>query len=352
MELVVKEIAQRQSKSGHDVSVLTTDIGAKKDGKQVETTIPVHRFTAYEFAHTPLVPGLSRKAAPILNNSLVHLHIAQAVFPEQIARSCKKAGVAYVAHVHIDPEPSGLLGVLLPVYKKLFLQTALKKARAVIVPTKAYKILICNRYKINPQKCFVVPNGVEIPQGKKHTTKHSGKQTKLLFVGRLSAQKNIPLLLRACAMLPFEWNLDIVGEGEEKENLIELASQLGISKNLLWSGQLSGAALHNKYAGADIFVTTPKDESFGRTYVEAMISGLPIVTTDIPAARELVGKAGLFCKHTAPAVAHAIKALAADKKKRTEMRMFAKNQSKQFSWENAMNKLDTAYMKAIAKYPQ
>lgn len=113
-----------------------------------------------------------------------------------------------------------------------------------------------------------------------------GGSAMVLMVSRLTREKNIPLALRAIRSLGdrFRAKLVIVGDGPEKEKLEKLARPLG-NKVVFVSWQSN---LEPYYSFADVFLNTSNYEGYGRTIVEASLAGLPIVTTDVGCAGEIV----------------------------------------------------------------
>jgi glycosyltransferase involved in cell wall biosynthesis len=114
----------------------------------------------------------------------------------------------------------------------------------------------------------------------------------VLFVGRLSAEKNLPLLLRGFALFAKErrgGRLMIVGTGREEGALKNLAASLGISKQVEFSGQRSHSELGGWYQAADVFVLPSTLETQGMVAVEAMFFSKPVLVSNaIVSANELV----------------------------------------------------------------
>lgn len=107
----------------------------------------------------------------------------------------------------------------------------------------------------------------------------------LLYVGRLAAEKNLELLLRAyAAMQPFDPGLRLllVGDGPLRKELQQRAP------DALFAGQRTGADLAAHYASADLFVFPSLTETFGNVTPEAMASGLPVLAFDHAAAGHLI----------------------------------------------------------------
>jgi len=100
---------------------------------------------------------------------------------------------------------------------------------------------------------------------------------KLLFVGRLTVQKGVDLLLQALAKLPKTLTLDIVGDGPERESLENLARELGVGDRIRWHGMLPQEKLTNLYRTATALVVPSADEGLGLVAVEAMLCETPVV---------------------------------------------------------------------------
>lgn len=127
-----------------------------------------------------------------------------------------------------------------------------------------------------------------------------GQGQAILFVGRLSKEKGLPLLLQVMALvverLP-KAKLLLVGDGPQKEELKRLAKRLGIEENVFFTGFMAREKILSEglYSACDLFLTVSKFETFGLTVLEAMGSGLPIVTVESQGASELVEGNGFVC---------------------------------------------------------
>ena len=100
---------------------------------------------------------------------------------------------------------------------------------------------------------------------------------RLLFVGRLTRQKGVDVLFRTLALLPPVIELDIVGDGEEREELETLAGSLGVSRRITWHGARPGPALPDFYRSAIALVVPSIDEGLGLVAVEAQLCETPVV---------------------------------------------------------------------------
>jgi len=116
---------------------------------------------------------------------------------------------------------------------------------------------------------------IHLPE-KVHKTKDKGV-VRLLFVGRLILSKNVQLLLTLLVNMPVQnWILDIVGDGEEKNSLIEYARANNLDGRVTFHGHVDDVA--DFYMAADLFVFPSLLESYGIVLLEAMSYSLPTLS--------------------------------------------------------------------------
>jgi glycosyltransferase involved in cell wall biosynthesis len=108
------------------------------------------------------------------------------------------------------------------------------------------------------------------PGGKRH-------ERRLLFVGRLNAQKGIAGLLAAVAAMRERVELDVVGTGVDRDALARLAGELGIADRVRWHGALRQPELLDYYRAATALVVPSTDEGFGLVAVEALLCETPVI---------------------------------------------------------------------------
>ena len=126
-----------------------------------------------------------------------------------------------------------------------------------------------------------------------------GHQKKFLAVGRFSPRhKGFDLLIQAFALFAErnqEWQLDIVGDGPEKDLLAQMIAKNGLESRI----QLHPFTneIQRYYSSASIYVLSSRWEGFGLVMVEAMAHGLPVVSSDLPSSKDILGDFGLFFKN-------------------------------------------------------
>ena len=118
------------------------------------------------------------------------------------------------------------------------------------------------------------------------------------YVGRLVEEKGVDVLLRAAAHLAGDWRIEIVGSGPKQHALRRLSDRLGLSDRVAFRPWLASKQLPAVYRGFDALVLPSRSkrswkEQFGRTLVEAMACGVPVVGSTCGEIPHVVGDAGL-----------------------------------------------------------
>jgi glycosyltransferase involved in cell wall biosynthesis len=159
----------------------------------------------------------------------------------------------------------------------------------VVLEEKTQNTLISS-WKVDKAKIFLASNGVEVLR---NNNKIARKTIKLLFVGRLVKQKCCSDLIKACSNLNnrnIKWQLDIVGDGPLMDSLQIMTKQLGTVDKINFHGHQSDVLKYMKEA--DLLVLPSETEGMSNTLLEAMAIGLPIICTDVGAAKNMIGKQG------------------------------------------------------------
>jgi glycosyltransferase involved in cell wall biosynthesis len=132
-------------------------------------------------------------------------------------------------------------------------------------------------------------NPVAVPELVNAATLEHLPSNYILFVGRLSADKNPALALKAFALLPdrfHQLSLVMLGVGPLRDELVRLAQSLNIHERLLFPGYV--AEPWGFYRNAKAVISTSNFESFGLTVVEALACGVPVVATKSGGPQEIL----------------------------------------------------------------
>lgn len=178
--------------------------------------------------------------------------------------------------------------------------------------------------------------------------------TVFLYVGRIAREKRLDLLLRAFGRLRDavdSCSLVIVGDGPT-ELVSDLKNDAAAIGNVHFTGYLFGSEKGTVFASCDVFCSPSPHETFGRTIVEAMASGLPVISVDSGAAREHIrdGENGHLVAHddldgltTAmrQSLEHRLRATATD----------AAGIAEEFSVDSSCSNLENLYAELLAPAP-
>lgn len=341
MENCAARIVEELVDKGYNVSVYTSSIGySRKEAPALKTQI--YYLKSIEFAHTPIMFTLFFRLLALPRHALIHLHVAHAFSPEIVYLISKLKGIPYIAHIHLDVDASGTLGFLLETYKKLFLKRVLRSAAKIICLTEPQKKLIAAKYALPLESVVVIPNGVSeeyfIAKQRRENV-----VPRLLFVGRLVAQKNLPLLIEAISQMHTEVYLDIVGDGEDRENIEALIRQHQL-QNVKLYGQKTGKELIEHYRTADIFVLPSFKEGVSLAMLEALASGLPVVASDLPEIHQVLGECGVFIQvPTATNYARALDGILSNRDALEELRILSVQKARSYSWGKLLNSIEDVY---------
>lgn len=204
-------------------------------------------------------------------------------------------------------------------YRRL-VPRSLAGADVVCTPTQAVAEQVAEAYRIDPGRLAVTPLGVSAgwftvdPPGPAWRTAHRLPDRYLLFVGTLEPRKNLPGLLTAYA--------DLLAADRQLPPLVlagpagwgpTLATDRLPADRVLTTGYLEPATLRAAVAGAACLVVPSHDEGFGLPALEALATGTPVVASDLPALREVLGGQARYADPGDPAaLASALAATLAD----------------------------------------
>ena len=130
--------------------------------------------------------------------------------------------------------------------------------------------------------------GIEASNYRPNFTPHT--ENLILFVGRLTGEKQLDVLLQAMAALPKDLGatLEIIGDGDLRKHLEHKTAQLGLSASVKFTGYVTDEYLKSTYSRATVFVMPSTAELQSIATMEAMASGLPVVGADAMALPHLV----------------------------------------------------------------
>jgi glycosyltransferase involved in cell wall biosynthesis len=187
----------------------------------------------------------------------------------------------------------------------------------------------------------VIPNAIDLSSFTPVMQRETDGPVHLLYVGRFNVFKNVETLVEAVGKLAQmdvgEFELKLVGEGEQRPVLERMVSELGLTRRIHFVGWVARDHIADYYRRADIFVTATTWEGMPNTVLEAMACGLPIVGTQASGLQELVhdGVNGYLVPIKDPdALAEALARLIDNGYERRRMgRQGRKLAEREFAWE-------------------
>jgi glycosyltransferase involved in cell wall biosynthesis len=296
---VAAQYAQELRSAGEAVTVFTPDY---HHGERVEPNVERLR-PLLAWGNAAVLPSLLWR---LRSFTVWHLHYPFFGSDFLVALAAMIWRRKLIVTFHMRPLASGWLGAIFYWYQRIFEWLVLGRAQSVLVSSIDY----ANSIGLSR------PNLVEQPFGADATRFHPGhdlelraqlgigpNEVVLLFVGGLDRAhyfKGVDVLLKAAAQLGLDrpWRLLIVGDGELKSQYQALGQLLALSKRVIFTGSVPFDQLPHYYRAADIHVlpSIDRSEAWGLVTVEAQLSGLPSVVSDLPGVRTVIepGLTGLL----------------------------------------------------------
>jgi glycosyltransferase involved in cell wall biosynthesis len=276
-EVAVQGLATQLVLAGKRVVVVTSDCGARP-GVSFEDGVRVVRLKGTEFAHTAVIWGLFFWLLKhTRRDTIVHLHVGQFFTPEAVWAAAKLKRFKYFIHMHCDLVPSGPMGRLLPLYKRLFLGREIRGAEVAVVLNDEHSHILKQKYGYDG-KLVMMSNGVDEDFFGITRKPVRADPLNLLFVGRLSPHKNLTALLKALKVINRRTTVDIVGDGESRHELEAIAETQGLT-NVRFHGRLTRDEVMPFYATSDAVILPSLHEVQPMVLLEAMAARVPIITT-------------------------------------------------------------------------
>jgi len=289
---------------GHEVHVEAPSANHSSGGTFIERVegqpMTVHRIPAYRWApHDWLTFALpwrskhyARRVLDAVNPDVVHIQ-SHIVIGRGLAREARKRGIPIVATNHVMAENILDFTTLPPVLDKVFVKLAWADAkrtfdltRAVTTPTRKAADFLESTIEIDG----VIPISCGIDKANYDPDFTPRDANRILSVGRLTNEKQIDVTLKAIAKLDpaLDVHFDVVGSGDQRHRLEQLAKDLGLASRVTFHGHTSDADLRALYSKASVFAIASIAELQSIATMEAMASALPVVAANAVALPHLV----------------------------------------------------------------
>ena len=234
-----------------------------------------------------------------------------------------------------------------------------KNADIVTINSPAAKKELLDRFSIYEEKIFLIPMGINTKLFRNKNRKNNGKAKKILFVGRLNDQKGLDYLIIAMRKISKKEpnaRLLIIGEGEYKSYLHQLAGNEEVSDRVEFMGAKPHNELVHYYQSCDILVLPSLSnktgtESLGLVLIEGMACGLPVVGTRVGGIPSIINNRenGILVEQkNSDELADAINFLLDHPKESKRMGINASNFARNnFSWDKVSGQFNELYSELL-----
>jgi glycosyltransferase involved in cell wall biosynthesis len=373
----VGALARGLAQRGHDVTVLTADLGlrdyrgaganfeackwgwrSEQDGVEVIYLSTLCHYRALTL--NPRIVGFCRKSMNRFDVAQIYglydwLGPATGFF-------CRQRGIPYL----VEP-----MGMFRPIVRSLLLKrlyhgvlgNSLVSGARFLIATSEQERRELLEGGIAASQIVVRRNGIDLPErlpsrGEFRRQWNIPEDARVvLFLGRVVSKKSPDLLLDAFSRwhgTPGNENsiLVIAGPNESDTFLSRLkmmAQQLNLGKSVRFVGPLYEAAKWQAYRDADVFVLPSQNENFGNTAAEAAACGTPVIVTDQCGVAPFVGKAGLVAPYDPHAIEEALAELLGDPALLRRCQDGCAEMAKNLSWEEPLDQNEQLYERCMVR---
>ncbi len=369
---VVHDLSHRLIKDGHEVTVVTYKEGNTPDFED-DKGVKVYRIGNYMINPNNFIDwimqmnfNLVAKANEIIakegNFDVIHAHDWLVAYA---AKTLKNSyGTPIVATIHATE--AGRNSGIHDETQRYINDTEWMltyEASEVIVNSNYMKNELQRLFGLPFEKINVVPNGVNlnlysgIERDYEFRRQYAADNEKIiLFVGRLVYEKGIQHLIAAMPKILEKYHdskLVIAGKGGMIDELKAQVNAMGISNKVYFTGYLNSKQVVKMYKCADVAVFPSTYEPFGIVALEGMLSGTPVVVSDVGGLNEIVqhGENGMKSYAGNPnSLADSIISLLYDPALCMKVAKNAKAKVKaEYNWQKIAQDTHFAYQKAICE---
>ena len=242
--------------------------------------------------------------------------------------------------------------------RRLLVAASVRASRSVLAVSDFTRREILARFPEAEARTVAIPLGADdrlapAPPREEARARLGVTGPLVLAVGAIFNRRCLPDLVRATARLRQRWpdlTLDVVGEDRTHPPLDVpgLVRALGLKRNIRLSGFVGEASLAMRYAAADVAVVISEYEGFGLPALEAMVRGVPVVTSTAPALGELFADAAVLVDpHDAPGIAAAIDRVLSEPGLRALLQERGRTLASRYSWADTARRTHDVLAAAV-----
>jgi glycosyltransferase involved in cell wall biosynthesis len=234
---------------------------------------------------------------------------------------------------------------------RAFTPASLRRADRVLTPSETVRRELIDLFRLPEDKVVAIQNGIDHRLFSAGEPRPKGAAPYALYSGALEPRKNLETVLRAfkefaSARTPRPRLILCGGERapDHRRQLETLAQDLGIVRDVSFTGFVSDARYLELLRGARLFLAPSRGEGFDLPPLEAMACGIPVICSDVEVHRELfTDQAAFFTTSSAAELASVLGEIWDDPAARKRMRRAGLQRAASFSWENTAWRIAEIY---------
>ena len=319
INMVVREIAKNISIMGHECVVLQPNPANLPDEETYEgfniirVSSPLDK---YLYGLSIGIYQFLRNNLKKINPDVIHINGYHTLQSIEVIHTIKRLdpSIPLIFSPHHDVAPGTIAGKYFMGVHNYFGKRAIELCDYITSVSQFEADSTMNLLNVDPDKLRIIPNGVNVFDNfESKNTEFSNnivgvdeskdfnenKKINLIYTGYLITRKGVDFLLESLNALVHDLNvknvmLTIVGEGPEKNNLLQLSKDLKLDKYIEWQPFLSREKLLQEIKDSDIFMLLSRSEAYGITVAEALVLGTPCIITESAALKEFSNEPGCF----------------------------------------------------------
>ena len=316
-------------------------------------------FTLFPFSISKSDNKNFKKIITEFEPNIIHTHLFEA---EIKVRSELISGVTYVSHLHDNMKQLDKFKIssffskdcILNFFQKRYLLGKYRKYgnKFICISEDTYKYinLTVSGKNINHS---IIPNAIDVKKFLNPSKKGSPNKTviRLINIGSFQDKKNQIFLIQIVKSLiakNYKVYLEIIGDGKNEQVIRESIIENNLEDSIKLLGRIFD--VEQKLFNSDIYLHTAYYEPFGLVFIEAMASGLPVVTLDGKGNRDLIeeGKNGYMIYNQDPEIfAQKIISLFENTNKYDEMSNYCVEYAKKYDIKEYVTKLLAHYQQSL-----
>jgi glycosyltransferase involved in cell wall biosynthesis len=370
----VRALARGLAQRGHQITVLTADLGVAKLNGSAMSFQPcpwgwraeengvesVYLSTLAHYRALTLNPDVIGFCGKSLRQfDLVHFYGLYDLFGPAVSYFCRRQGIPYV----IEP-----MGMYRPIDRSFRMKRVWHRSLGDSYWSHAAQIVATSEMEqqelledgVPAEKLVMRYNGIDRATSTIQPARGAFRakwgiapcEQLLLFLGRLIPRKGADILIDAFAQAcPSEGRLVIAGPEGEPGYLASLAArarEAGVESRVIFTGALYDDAKVEVMADADVFVLPSRYENFANSAAEAVAAGVPVIITGACGIRTLIdGRAGLVIVPERQPLADAIRSLLSDRSLYEKLRAGCPGVAAQLGWDRLTEQMEGYYARAL-----